>query len=215
VLGLFGVGAVLCWRRRKEGNAYWMPLAFIGGILVFAMFSHINIGVRHVLPVYMAFSMAAGLAARWLWAAGANTRWILAGLTLWMMATSVLAHPDYLPYFNALAGDEPETVEVDSDLDWGQDMKRLGQRLREVGATEVAFDPFIVAHLEAVHGFPPIKPLPLEGPAPGWNAVSLTMLKLNRLGLQNQPEIQLWPDRIPPTERVGKGVLLWYASPRR
>jgi hypothetical protein len=41
------------------------------------------------------------------------------------------------------------------------------------------------------------------------------MLKLNRLGLQNQPEIQLWPDRIPPTERVGKGVLLWYASPRR
>ena len=33
---------------------------------------------------------------------------------------------------------EPERIVVDSDLDWGQDIKRLGQRLRELKAAAVA-----------------------------------------------------------------------------
>ena len=37
------------------------------------------------------------------------------------------------------------------------------------------------------------------------------MLKLWRLGhFKSDPTRELWTDRIPPTERVGKGVLLWY-----
>lgn len=154
LLALLGVGTVVCWERRKDSSgAYYIPLAFALGILVVGAFSRINIGVRHVLPVYIAFSVVAGLGAVRLWTSGGARRWVLAGLIAWMIATSALIHPDYLAYFNALAGDEPSKVLVDSDLDWGQDMKRLGARLREAGATEVAFDPFIIAHLEAVHGF--------------------------------------------------------------
>jgi 4-amino-4-deoxy-L-arabinose transferase-like glycosyltransferase len=208
VLSLLAIGITICWRRRKDASAYWVPLSFAAGILAFSAFSNINIGVRHVLPVYLTFSMVAGLGAQRLWSAGKAARWVLGALTFWMVATSGLAHPDYLPYFNALASDQPDKIEVDSDLDWGQDMKRLGARLREVGAPEVAFDPFIVAHLEAVHGFPPIKPFQYEAPAPGWNAASLTMLKIARRG-------SLWTDRIPAKERVGKGVLLWYFPPQR
>jgi hypothetical protein len=131
-----------------------------------------------------------------------------------LIATSALSHPDYLAYFNFLAGDEPENVLIDSDLDWGQDMKRLSARLREVGAAEVAFDPFIIAHLEAVHGFPHIKPLDPNGPQPGWNAVSLTMLKLDQMGLRREhPKYQLWTARMRPQERVGRSVLLYYVPP--
>jgi len=213
MLALLGVGLAVGWKRRRESPAYWIPAAFALGILLVGAFSRINIGVRHVLPVYLAFSVLAGVGAEWLW----RTRrvWVLAVLVLWMMATSALAHPDYLAYFNAFAGDEPSKVLIDSDLDWGQDMKRLSARLREVGATEVAFDPFIIAHLEAVHGFPPIKPLDPRYPLPGWNAVSLTMLKLDRLGLKGHPELQPWPERTTPTERVGKSVWLYYVPPRR
>ena len=164
LLALVAIGAAVCWRRRREKSAYWMPLAFALGILIFGAFSRINIGVRHVLPVYFAFSTIAAVGAMWLWARQGYARWILGGLMLWMAASSALSHPDYLAYFNALAGDEPEKVLVDSDLDWGQDMKRLGARLQEVGAKEVAFDPFIVAYLEKVHGFPPIHPLNPEAP---------------------------------------------------
>ena len=79
----------------------------------------------------------------------------------------------------------------------------------------MAFDPFISAFLEAVHGFPPIHPLDPQQPSPGWNAVSLTPLKLDRMGLKRTYlDFKLWPDEIPPKERVGKSVLLYYFPPK-
>jgi hypothetical protein len=124
-------------------------------------------------------------------------------------------HPDYLAYFNFLAGGEPEKILVDSDLDWGQDMLRLSHRLRELGAQYVAFSPFIVANWHRDFGFPPIVVADPVSPLPGWNAVSLTVRKAARLGLEDEhPEVELWPDRFPPRERVGRGVLLYYFDPR-
>jgi hypothetical protein len=113
-----------------------------------------------------------------------------------------LAHPDYLAYFNEIAGSEPENILVDSDLDWGQDQKRLAARLHELGVTEVAYSQYVVGDLEREHGFPRIHPLNRFSPLPGWNAVSVTAWK--ELGLVN------WPGRFPPRERVGKSMLLWY-----
>jgi 4-amino-4-deoxy-L-arabinose transferase-like glycosyltransferase len=216
LLALIGIGAVACWRQRGErGGAYVTPLAFALGILIFAaVFSHINLGIRHILPAYIAFSVIAGVGAQWLWRSGRLARAMLAGLLIWFIASSALSHPDYLAYFNALAGSKPENILIDSDLDWGQDMKRLAARLNELDVKELAFDPFngaYVEDLQAEHKFPPIKPLDPNGPSHGWNAASLTMLKLWRLGyFKSDPTKELWTDRIPPTERVGKGVLLWY-----
>jgi len=216
-LALLLFGAWLCFRQQAN-RWVCLALAFSLGILIFSvLFSRINIGVRHILPVYMGFSIVAAAGALRLLELSRTANWAgwtLGLLLLWLVATSALSHPDYLPCFNALAGDEPEKIVVDSDLDWGQDMKRLSKRLREVGARQVTFNPFILAYLEAVHGFPPIRPMDPQAPSPGWNAVSLTMLKSARLGLYKEhPEVQLWPERIKPTERVGAGVLLWYFRP--
>jgi hypothetical protein len=225
-LALLLIGGYLCMRRKNGSDTAavqpWagMPAAFAAGILIFAMFfSHINIGTRHVLPVYAAFSvMAAAGTVRLLDRIGkvAWAPYAAGGLMIWFGATSLLAHPDYVPYFNFLAGPEPEKVLVDSDLDWGQDMKRLGRRLNELGAKQVAFNPFIIAYLEAVHGFPHIERMDPETPSIGWNAASVTMMKANRLGLEDQePNLQLWTERIPPTEKIGNTTYLWYIPPER
>jgi len=217
-LALLFLGAYLCFGKAARANP-WAGLApaFSLGILFFALFSHIDIGVRHVLPVYAGFSIAAAAGAVRLLELGREAKWAaytLAALLAWHAGTSALAHPDYIPYFNFLAGGEPEKILVDSDLDWGQDMKRLAQRLREVGARQVAFNPFIIAYLEAYHGFPRIEPMDPEYPSPGWNAASLTVWKADRLGLgASEPDVQLWPDRIPPTEKLGKTTYLWYFPP--
>src|SRR5262249_45930870 len=161
----------------------------------FALTSHINIGVRHIMPVYIGFSIVAAAGGVHLlqharqvqWA-----RWVLGLLLFWAAATSLVSHPDYIPYFNALAGSEPQNIVVDSDLDWGQDIKRLGKRLAEVRAQQLSFLPPVEG---ATRGFPPMKPGFREIPDPGWNAVSLTALKMARLGLYNDhPEIQVWPE---------------------
>lgn len=196
--------------KRKLPRGIWLPLAFSLGILVFALFTGINIGVRHVLPVYIGFSLvAAAVVTRAKW-----TRAAVAAALVWMGLTSLLSHPDYIPYFNFLAGSEPEKIAVDSDLDWGQDINRLGQRLREVRAPSVTFNNFIVTKLEMMHGFPPTHQSDPQTPSPGWNAVSLTVLKVGRMGLvKAHPEYRLWPEHIKPQERVGKGIWLYYFPP--
>ncbi len=216
LLGLLGGGIALAWRGREK--LIWsVPLACIAGILTVGIYSRINIGVRHVLPIYIFFVL---LASAFAWerlaraSEGSWLNWTALVLAGWLVLSGAWHHPDYLAYFNELAGDEPERILADSDLDWGQDMLRLSSRLREVGAPSVAFSPFISAYLHDYHGFPPIQPSDPVSPSPGWNAVSKTVWKVARMGLmEERPELRLWPDLVKPRERVGRGVLLYYFQP--
>ena len=211
---LLGSGVALALRRQERYRRPWLPLAFAAGILLVGVFSRINIGLRHVLPVYIGFAVLTALAVVRLLELTETRKWVRIALPLlvvWLAGSSLLSHPDYLAYFNELVGSEPEKILVDSDLDWGQDLKRLAKRLHEVGAQEVAFLPFSLGDLEHEMGFPPIHGIDVQRPSPGWNAVGVSCWKELRLGLgDDHPEITLWPDRVQPLERVGKSILLYY-----
>jgi hypothetical protein len=214
-LALLFIGIFASLRKPNRARPeYWLPLAFSLGIFFVSLFSHINIGVRHILPVYLGFSVTAAIGAAWLYERSTTARWALwvaGALLLSHAAVSLASHPDYIPYTNLLAGNYPEKILVDSDLDWGQDMNRLGKRLRELGARSVAFNPFMMGYLEEFHGFPPITLMQPTRPTPGWNAASLTQMLVNRLGMGEQfPKAKLWMEGIKPTERVGKTIYLWY-----
>jgi len=212
-IGVFG-----CFKRlRRNDYIPLLPLAFSLGILLVSLTSRINIGVRHVLPVYMGFSIVAAGGAVWLLDLSRSRKWAgwtLGALLLWMAASSAGSHPDYIPYFHVLAGRQPERIVVDSDLDWGQDVKRVGKRLRELGASSATYIPFYYPFLGAeVPGLPAYRAGDPLKPSPGWNAVSLSTLKEYRLGYAGPPEIQAWPERIKPMERIGKTTLLYYFPP--
>jgi hypothetical protein len=217
LLALLGLAVWRACRQRSRLRRDWPALALVAGILMVAMFSRINIGVRHILPVYIGFSLVAAAAIPE-WLARRSRTWMRAALgllLLWFAGSSLWSHPDYLAYTNELAGSAPERILAESDLDWGQDMKRLSARLQQAGATQVTFDPTILADFEREHGFPKILPANPMAPSAGWNAVSLTFWKSRRFELLGtHPEVTLWPDRVPPGERVGKGVMLWYFRPR-
>lgn len=216
-LALIGIGL---WRRParfSEGWPFWIVVSIATAILLVVIPARINIGLRHILPMFpfLALIGAAGL----LWLAeqesrSRGARWTLAVLTLWLCAGSLSAHPDYLAYFNAFAGSEPERIVVESDLDWGQDIKRLGERLRELHATSVGFSPGIMLD-PSQHGFPPWRWSAVDAPYPGWNAVEVTVWKEQRMGFRlQQPNVRLWPDYVKPVERVGKSILLYYIPPQ-
>ena len=179
-----------------------LPALFCAAILVCALASHINIGVRHILPIYaglavMGGSVAASMLQRRM------TGWILAALLLWHVASGAIQHPDYLAYTNEIAGSHPENFVADSDLDWGQDMKRLGDRLRLSGATAVTFEPFNKTYPSlAGDAFPQILPVDADKPATGWNAVSVSTWKI--FGVPK------WANGRQPQERIGRSILLWY-----
>jgi hypothetical protein len=214
------LGCYLLVRQKLQFGRAWPPLAFSLGILFVGMTSTINIGVRHILPIYIGFSVIAAAAAFWM----LQQKWhkpvvgiALGLLASWFAGSSLIAHPDYLPYFNELAGNHPENILVDSDLDWGQDVKRLAKRLREVGATEVTFLTPFLGDYEKQHGIPHRSDLlNVFRPPAGWCAISVSYWKEFRLGLGDRyAEYNIWPDVVSPQEKVGKGIFLWHFSPNQ
>lgn len=226
-------GAVLArsfWRKRD-----WRPLApllFALVVLLTSMTSGINIGLRHVLAMYPLLCIAVGYAASRLWDA---VRWRLvfratvAGLFVWLISVSALAHPDYLAYFNVFGSDRPERIEVDSDLDWGQDLARLSRWLRQRGVQEVAISYFGAADLtrsdlprfhelqpyEKVGGWIAISarnrmiPRPFRViPAPPGVAVSYTIPGNFKSVLPGTGPFA-WLGAYKPLERIGKSIFVY------
>jgi hypothetical protein len=92
-----------------------------------AVASRLDIGQRHLLPLYPAVFVGAGAAAAWLREGGRLPRLAIAALGLWLLGGTLLAFPGYLGYFNELAGGarRGHLYLSDSNVDWGQDLLRL------------------------------------------------------------------------------------------
>jgi hypothetical protein len=214
LLILTAVGIYLAWRNRANA-AYLMPIAFALGILLPAMRGNVNIGVRHVLPVYIAFCILAALACEEL----ARRHVVIpAVLVLWIAISGAIHHPDYIPYFNeasALLG-PPDHILVDSDYDWGQDTKRLAERLRQLGVHEINWGTFNSPDnqfLETYPGLPHITNIHPAEPKPGWTAVRPTLERIFQYGLEYRyPELQPWYMYLKRRETVGT-IWLYYVPP--
>jgi len=106
----------------------------------FSILSHLNIGHRHLMPVYPASFIVAGAMARWMAQRRivASLTWLLVGVHL---GASWSIRPYYLAYFNPLAGG-PEMAHrlfVDSSLDWGQDLPSLKRWLDQHAGGEAVY----------------------------------------------------------------------------
>jgi 4-amino-4-deoxy-L-arabinose transferase-like glycosyltransferase len=206
LLGLTGL-CMQTVRGVREGNLYRMaPAACFAAILVFScLYSHINIGVRHVLIAYPLLAMGAAVAFESLW-----QRWPkpaaragLLGLLVWQVATLAYAYPDYLAYFNALAGRHPERILVDSDLDWGgQDLRRLERVLAARQVTELWIGYKGTADL-SLEQLPPYQLLKPRQPVHGWVAITMLTLQENPAGFD-------WLRQYQPVQRIGGSFELYF-----
>jgi hypothetical protein len=214
---LFAItGAVLCLRRKS--TAWALPVAFSLGVLVPAMAGNINIGLRHILPIYTGLSILGGVALVQLAEWSQTRKWAgpaaLVAL-LWLAGTGIWNHPYYLAYFNELAGAHPEKILVDSDLDWSQDYVEVAEKLRAMNVAEVNFGfvPWLNPYFEIWPGFPKIKPLQPLIPSSGWVVVSPSADTLNQYGLLHRfPNLEPYWDKLKPVGKVGS-TLFYYVPP--
>ena len=212
VLALVG-GATLVGMARRRPSVL-VPVLTAGAIFATAIAANINVGVRHILPIFPMLSVCAGLGILRVWHWRPFRRWtgpaLAAGLAGWLAIESALAHPDYLPYFNQLAGDHPEEVLVDSDLDWGQDLGRLVDTLRARRIRHV----WIAYHgkndLTSV-GLPPFTELRGHTRETGWIAASVYRLQLGYYGGRFDPFT--WLKAYTPVTRAGHSIYLYHIPP--
>jgi hypothetical protein len=126
VLTLATAGVWLGRRLPGRRDLYLMTL-FPAVYFGFAIFSRINIGVRHVLPVYPFVLLYA--AAVWEWARGIRfVRALLIALVIAQAADIARYAPDYLSYFTVTVPSQNTwKLLSDSNTDWGQGMLALRQ----------------------------------------------------------------------------------------
>jgi 4-amino-4-deoxy-L-arabinose transferase-like glycosyltransferase len=175
-------------------------------IMAVAMTSDINIGLRHILPLYAPFSIVAayGAVEIWLRASDAFGRTVLAALLVWLFAGVALEHPDYLAWYNEAAQPNPARIAVDSNLDWGQDGLRLAKAVRELKIEHLYVDMLLNMRYEDlgihVEGFDPVGQRPS-----GWVAISETPY-----AFRIHEGTYQWLTFYRPVRYVGKSIRLYH-----
>lgn len=127
-LGAAGTTALLAVRRLRPAAPYVLLPAAV--TLLAAMPGARTFGTRYVLivPVCLAVAAAVLLVPR-----RRGLSWAVAALALWTAVSSLRAFPFHLPYANEAFGGPDATHRHlhDAAVDWGQDLGRLAERLRE------------------------------------------------------------------------------------
>jgi len=111
-------------RQRKDAIFLFIPILVIFSAAVVA---RMNIGLRHILAIYPFLFVWLGGSVSNLWIH--ETVWkrsLVIILGVWLAVSSLKTFPDFLAYFNETIGSgHPYEILVDSNLDWGQDLKGL------------------------------------------------------------------------------------------
>src|SRR5262249_48156063 len=192
------------WHEKRPWR--FAPVLLFLTILVFAsLFSRINIGIRHVLILYPFLALGGAYALGHLWRSRPRVGTTLATLiVMWQASTLVRAYPDYFPYFNETVS-HPARVLVDSDLDWGQDLRRLERRLAQLQVPRIRLAYQGTADLSR-EPLPPFVRLPPNQTATGWVAITA-------LTREHEPAGYAWLGAYRPVERIGKTIDLYFIPP--
>jgi 4-amino-4-deoxy-L-arabinose transferase-like glycosyltransferase len=185
----WGSQAVGAWLRRHPAELFmlgWLALYWSGAIT-----SRLNLGIRHLLPVFpFTLLLVARELARWLVRAPeASVRAIhrtgirglvVVGLLLWQVVSVVRVYPSFLAYFNEAAGGPAGGARyvVDSNVDWGQDLRRLRAFVEACQIDQIAVDYFGGGWPASELGEKYIPWESAKGPYAGWLAVSVSRLQL-------------------------------------
>ena len=142
------------WKKPFQRFLGWLKfhfpeftmLSFVLIYWAFSITSNLNIGVRHLLPVLpFTFLLVSGLLNLWLRNPPYGIKYLIFGvLILWQLISVIKIYPHFLAYFNEIAGgpDKAYIYTVDSNLDWGQDLKRLKEWVEENKIEKIYVDYF-------------------------------------------------------------------------
>ena len=218
---------------------------FIAVYWLYSIQSPLNIGVRHVLPTFpFIYFLVSREILRWIriyefpepqnfgeWIKAAYERYVkalpkylfTAFMFSWLILGTLAAYPGYLSYYNELAGGTKNGYKliVDSNYDWGQDLKNLRDFVQENKIESIAVDYFGGGSPEYELGdkFVPWqslrgKPNPKSGD-PEWLAVSVSIIQ-NAFGrpvkgfVQKPEDSYPWLRDLKPYSRAGLSIFIYH-----
>jgi len=217
------------WKRPFKRISDWIKNHFVEFsslvlILIywgFSLSTPLTLGVRHLLPVFpFTFLLIAGAINSLLKPPYLKIKYsVLAILIFWQAISVIKIYPHFLSYFNEIVGTKNGYLyTVDSNLDWGQDLKRLKKWVEENKIDKIYIDYFGGADVEYYFGQKYMRWWGTrdekEFEKPNYFAISASFLQGGR-GLPvegfNQPwGYYLWLNSFKPVTRIGYSIFIFY-----
>ena len=217
VLFFFSLSFLIIRKIRNRSEAWFLWLLFVPFAIYWAISvkGSLNIGTRHLLPTLPFLYLFIGLMMKEIIESKKLAANIAVIVIIFSLAVPILAnYPNYLGYFNIFTtGQNKYNLMVDSSLDWGQDLKRLTEFVKENDIKNLKIDYF--------GGGLPSHYLPEAtswrsgyGPTSGWIAISATFYQMSKMHGKSEGKWSYdWLDRYKPTKVVGASILLFYIPP--
>lgn len=198
---LASIGGFLVWwkipgMRKTARLCFTIPAIFY--FFCICVGNNANIGWRHALPVVPFLCLWAGALVKRL-EDYTLKRFLGKTIPLSVLVSGVLiagsvwsavsSYPDALPYVNGPARSiaEPIYWTADSNLDWGQDLRRLKQYVQQEKIDHLYLLHFGAPELVQLYGIPAEAPPRSELDKPGIYAISASILcGLGQFGLTDQ-----------------------------
>lgn len=233
VLLLFALAILRAVRSARSPFLFLLlpPLVYFA----LSLASPLNIGYRHLLPLlpFLALFSAAVLALKPAITHSPALPGRLSAIAPYLLTSLVplitlATWPDYIPYFNLLAGGPEQRWRIlsDSNVDWGQDLPALADWQRETGqrvklsyfgtarpsAYGIHFDPLPTWAPGPEQANPARQSFNPADPAPGSYAISVTNLHGLVLGV-DRDTFAWFRDRTP-LSRIGDSIFIYRIEPR-
>ena len=144
---VFIAASLILWKKFKMNISDRLFLFLpTGAFLIFTSFWAHNIGIRYLLPIYPFLIIYSSGLVNLDWFKNSRIRKKIGLvssyiLMVWLVFGTILIHPDYLAYFNELAGGPENGYQRldDSNIEWGQDLKRLAEYQKKYPNAKVVY----------------------------------------------------------------------------
>jgi len=216
-----------------EQASLWLSKHFVVmAMIIFIIFywtvtlkSNLTIGIRHLLPVFpFTIFLVGGGISSWLKNPYLKIKkLVLFWLVLWQAYSVLSAFPHFLPYFNEIIGGSENgyLYVADSNVDWGQDLKRLSRWVNKNKIKKIYVDYSGGYNREAEKYYLKEKHAPWWGqrdpkelPKNSYLAVSVFFLQRGRgkpaPDFNGPSGYYLWLNKYKSVARIGYSIFIYY-----
>ncbi len=207
LMALVAAGAIFLIHSTSLPFARFEPLLCAATILLAALPSTLNLGVRYVLPIYPLLALVAGFAAAQLFRGGVAKRALAVALLGMPLVVCAATRPDYLSYLNVLGSNRADMFLGAGDFGGNQSLYALRDELKRLRVDRITIGYHGSADISR-HDLPPFELLERYRPVAGWVVASRKLL-LDDLTSSPPYAGYRWLAAYEPVSRAG-GFLIYH-----
>lgn len=193
---------------QKIPFTYWLLILTPSIYFLWALTSKINIGHRHILPIYPFLIILVGGLLKIKPRSLKTWKLFLSLLLILYVVSTIRIYPNFLAYFNELVGGPNKGPKylIDSNIDWGQDIIKLKHYLEKNNINDVYMR--FLGSLESNYYNLNKKPIPEDKDIEQIKNIN-GVVAISVTALYEKDRPYSWLEQLTPDARIGYSIYIY------